>query len=49
MINVAVIGASGYTGLELMNILLVHPEFEISYIGNTEGGTTISKLHKCLI
>ena len=48
MINVAVIGASGYTGLELMKILLVHPEFEISYIGNTEGGTTISKLHKCL-
>ena len=48
MIKVAVIGASGYTGLELMKILLVHPKFEISYIGNTEGGTTISKLHKCL-
>ena len=28
--RVAVIGASGYTGLELLRILLRHPEFEIS-------------------
>lgn len=48
MINVAVIGASGYTGLELIKMLINHPKFEISYVGNTEGGTSISKLHKCL-
>ena len=28
--RVAVIGASGYTGLELLRILLRHPEFEIA-------------------
>jgi len=29
-VKVAVIGASGYTGLELMRILLRHPDFEIA-------------------
>ena len=28
--KVAVVGASGYTGLELLRILLRHPEFEIA-------------------
>ena len=27
--RVAVVGASGYTGLELMRILLQHPHFEV--------------------
>lgn len=48
MIKVAVIGASGYTGLELIKMLINHPKFEIAYVGNTEGGTSITKLHKCL-
>jgi N-acetyl-gamma-glutamyl-phosphate reductase len=30
--RVAVIGASGYTGLELLRILLRHPEFEIAVV-----------------
>src|SRR2546426_4764290 len=30
--KVAVVGASGYTGLELLRILLRHPEFEIAAI-----------------
>src|SRR5262245_5251457 len=30
--KVAVVGASGYTGLELLRILLRHPEFEIAVV-----------------
>lgn len=48
VINVGVIGASGYTGLELVKILIKHPKFNLSYVANTEGGTTISELHPSL-
>lgn len=48
VINVGVIGASGYTGLELVKILLKHPKFHLSYVANTEGGTTLEKLHPSL-
>lgn len=47
-INVGIIGASGYTGLELVKILLKHPKFNLSYVANTEGGTTLEKLHPSL-
>ena len=47
-IKVGVVGASGYTGLELVKILLNHPKFELSYVANSEGGTTLDKLHPCL-
>ena len=33
--NVAIIGASGYTGLELIKILMNHPKFNITYIANS--------------
>ena len=46
--KVAIVGASGYTGLELVKLLLNHPKFEISYIANSEGGITIDKLHPSL-
>lgn len=46
--SVAIIGASGYTGLELIKILLNHPHFEITYIGTTEGGVKASELHPSL-
>lgn len=46
--KVAIVGASGYTGLELVKLLLNHPKFEISYIANSEGGTTIDELHPSL-
>jgi len=46
--KVAIVGASGYTGLELVKLLLNHPKFEISYIANSEGKTTIDKLHPSL-
>lgn len=47
-INVGVVGATGYTGLELVKILIKHPFFHLAYIANSEGGTTINKLHPCL-
>ena len=47
-INVAIIGVSGYTGLELIKILLNHPRFEIAYIATTEGGVKAVDLHPSL-
>lgn len=47
-INVAVIGASGFTGLELIKILIAHPKFDLTYVANSEGGTTLEKLHPFL-
>ncbi|WP_457748396.1 N-acetyl-gamma-glutamyl-phosphate reductase [Sulfurimonas sp.] len=47
-ITVGVVGATGYTGLELVKMLIKHPYFELAYIANSEGGTTINKLHPSL-
>ena len=47
-IDVAILGASGYTGLELIKILINHPNFNLAYLANTSGNTTINKLHPCL-
>jgi len=47
-IKVGVVGASGYTGLELVKILLNHPRFELSYVANSEGNTTLEQLHPSL-
>jgi len=47
-INVGVVGATGYTGLELVKILLKHPNFHLAYIANSEGGTTMNELHPSL-
>lgn len=49
MKKVAIIGASGYTGLELIKILLTHPKFEITYIGTSNGGEKLSDLHPSLL
>jgi len=48
VIKVGVVGASGYTGLELVKILINHPKFELSYVANSEGGITLSQLHPSL-
>jgi len=48
MLDVSIVGATGYTGLELVKILINHPQFNITYIANSEGGTTISQLHPSL-
>ena len=48
MIDVAIIGASGYTGLELVKILIGHPEFNITYVATSEGETSLTQLHPAL-
>ena len=48
MVPVAIIGASGYTGLELVKILAQHPEFEIVYVATSEGETRLERLHPAL-
>ncbi|BBG65197.1 N-acetyl-gamma-glutamyl-phosphate reductase [Hydrogenimonas sp.] len=48
MTPVAVIGASGYTGLELIKILLQHPEFELVYVAASEGGLSTDAMHPAL-
>jgi len=45
---VGIVGATGYTGLELVKLLLKHPSFELVYIANSEGGVTINELHPSL-
>lgn len=47
-INVGIIGVSGYTGLELVKMLLGHPIFTLAYCANTEGSTTLCELHPSL-
>ncbi|MDH4944971.1 N-acetyl-gamma-glutamyl-phosphate reductase [Sulfurimonas sp. C5] len=47
-INVGVIGASGYTGLELVKILVKHPNFKLTYLANSEGGINADELHPSL-
>jgi len=48
VINVAIVGASGYTGLELIKILVNHPQFNITYISNSQGGINVKDLHPSL-
>ncbi|MGE4510590.1 MAG: N-acetyl-gamma-glutamyl-phosphate reductase [Sulfurimonadaceae bacterium] len=47
-VKVGIIGASGYTGLELVKILINHPIFTITYVANTEGGMRLGDLHPSL-
>ncbi|MFA7092745.1 MAG: N-acetyl-gamma-glutamyl-phosphate reductase, partial [Arcobacteraceae bacterium] len=42
------IGATGYTGLELIKILIHHPQFNITYIANSTGEQNVNELHPCL-
>lgn len=49
MIKVAVIGASGYTGLELIKMIIKHPRFELAYVATSEGGVKLSELHPSLL
>ncbi|KIM11665.1 MAG: N-acetyl-gamma-glutamyl-phosphate reductase [Sulfuricurvum sp. PC08-66] len=48
-IDVAIVGASGYTGLELVKILLHHPHFSLKSVATTEGDTTLDVLHPSLL
>ncbi len=48
MVRVGVIGASGYTGLELIKMITNHPKFELRYLATSQGDITIEKLHPSL-
>ncbi|MCE9556087.1 MAG: N-acetyl-gamma-glutamyl-phosphate reductase [Planctomycetes bacterium] len=49
MIRIAVLGATGYTALELIKILLRHPEVKIAALtSRQEGNPTISSIHPSL-
>ena len=47
-INVGIIGASGYTGLELVKMLINHPIFNLNYVANSEGENSLDNLHLAL-
>lgn len=47
-INVGIIGVSGYTGLELVKMLINHPTFTLTYVANSTGGTTLDEMHPSL-
>ena len=49
MVNVGVVGASGYTGLELVKMLINHPKFILRYLATTRGDTVIETLHPSLV
>ena len=49
MISVAIIGASGFTGVELLRLCSVHPEFEVVYAtGDSAAGSLASSLYPSL-
>lgn len=48
-INVGIIGVSGYTGAELVKMLISHPTFNLIYCANTEGGSSVAELHPSLL
>ncbi|RAP36469.1 N-acetyl-gamma-glutamyl-phosphate reductase [Candidatus Marinamargulisbacteria bacterium SCGC AAA071-K20] len=46
MINVAIVGATGYTGLELCRLLLDHPKVQIKHLyANSNSGSVFSDLY----
>ena len=49
MIRVGIVGASGYTGLELIKMLLNHSGFELKYLATTTGDTVVETLHPSLV
>jgi len=49
MISVGIIGASGFTGAELLRICASHPHFEVKYAtGDTQAGTLARSLYPSL-
>jgi N-acetyl-gamma-glutamyl-phosphate reductase len=43
--SVAIVGATGYTGAELIKILLNHPNFEIKTLFSSKGGEKIEEIY----
>jgi len=49
MIRIGIIGASGYTGAELLRICAQHPEFQVAFAtGDSQAGTAIAELYPSL-
>ncbi len=48
MVKVGIVGASGYTGLELIKMLLNHPFFELVYLATSNGGEKIEDIYPAL-
>lgn len=48
MKNVAIVGASGYTGIELIKLLINHPKFNINYVATSQGGEKLTEIHPSL-
>ena len=48
--KIGIVGASGYSGGELLRLLLAHPNFEIEYIAaGSQAGALISSVHPQLV
>ncbi len=47
-ITVGIIGASGYTGLELIKLLDTHPRFSLEYVATSSGEGSVESLHPAL-
>ncbi len=47
-IKAALVGATGFTGLELIKLLLSHPNFELVYLSSSEGGENIEDIYPAL-
>jgi len=49
MLNVGILGASGFTGVELLRLCAVHPHFNVTYAtGDTQAGTLARSLYPSL-
>jgi N-acetyl-gamma-glutamyl-phosphate reductase len=48
MARVAVLGATGYTALELLRILLRHPQAEVTAVTSRQPGTPLAEVHPSL-
>ena len=49
MLSVAIIGASGYTGAELLRLLAAHPTFDVALAtGDSQAGTPVRELYPSL-
>ena len=46
--RVGIVGASGYTGLELVKLVVSHPVFSLTYLATTSGDTYIEDIHSSL-
>lgn len=50
MINVSIVGGTGYTAGELLRILINHPEVKIeSVLSTTSAGTSVAEMHRDLL